>query len=177
MDIDLGILNDIFSKITDIKNNLTSTDTNKPLSAKQGKVLNETKISHEDYLYIDTVDATVTYEDDSTDTIPFLADIRNVDGIMKVAIKWDDNNNENNTRPSSVAVMLERNNEQFQTYTLNSENNWQKKVTVPMDDGQGNTYSYSWVVSSVIGYITNDVVQDGNLLITTLRVFKGNQPS
>lgn len=177
MDIDLSILNGLFSKITDIKDNLTSTDTNKPLSAKQGKILNETKINAEDYLYIDTVDATVTYEDDSTDTIPFLADIRNVDGIMKVAIKWNDSNNENSTRPTSVAVMLERNDELFQTYTLNSENNWQKKVTVPIDDGQGNTYSYSWVVSSVIDYITDDVVQDGNLLITTLRVFRGNQPS
>ena len=28
-------------KTTDVKNNLTSTDTNKPLSAKQGKVLKE----------------------------------------------------------------------------------------------------------------------------------------
>lgn len=177
MDIDLGILNDIFSKITDVKNNLTSTDTNKPLSAKQGKVLNETKISYEDYLYIDTVDATVTYDDDSTDTIPFLADIRNVDGITKVAIKWNDSNNENNTRPSSVTVLLKRNNNEIGTYFLTSENNWQKKVTVPIDDGQGNTYSYSWVVSSVIGYITDDVVQDGNLLITTFRVFRENQPS
>lgn len=168
MDIDLGILNDIFSKITDVKNNLTSTDTNKPLSAKQGKVLNETKISYEDYLYIDTVDATVTYDDDSTDTIPFLADIRNIDGVMKVAIKWDDNNNENNTR-YPVTVLLKRNNNEIGTYSLSSENNWQKKVTVPIDDGQGNTYSYSWVVGDMEGYITTNSVQDGNLLVVTRR--------
>ena len=169
MDIDLSILNGIFSKITDIKNNLTSTDTNKPLSAKQGKVLNETKISHEDYLYIDTVDATVTYDDDSTDTIPFLADIRNIDGVMKVAIKWDDNNNENNTRSDTQAT-LTQNNLPFQVHMLTSRNNWQKKVTVPIDDGQGNTYSYSWVVDDNPYYTMTDSDQDGNLLVITYSI-------
>ena len=169
MDIDLSILNGIFSKITDIKNNLTSTDTNKPLSAKQGKVLNETKISHEDYLYIDTVDATVTYDDDSTDTIPFLADIRNIDGIMKVAIKWEDNNNENNTR-SDTQVILKQNDVTFQVYMLTSRNNWQQKVIVPIDDGQGNTYSYSWVVDDDPAYTMTNSVQDGNLLVVTRSV-------
>lgn len=32
-------LENVFVKKTDIQNNLTSTDTNKPLSANQGKVL------------------------------------------------------------------------------------------------------------------------------------------
>ena len=36
-------LENVFVKKADIKDNLTSTDTNKPLSAKQGKVLNEGK--------------------------------------------------------------------------------------------------------------------------------------
>ena len=37
--INLNSLNNVFSKVSDIKNNLTSTDTNKPLSAAQGKEL------------------------------------------------------------------------------------------------------------------------------------------
>lgn len=37
--INLSLLGNVFSKVSDIKNNLTSTDTNKPLSAAQGKEL------------------------------------------------------------------------------------------------------------------------------------------
>ena len=37
--INLSSLGNVFSKVSDIKNNLTSTDTNKPLSAAQGKEL------------------------------------------------------------------------------------------------------------------------------------------
>ena len=37
-------LESVFVKKTDIQNNLTSTDTNKPLSANQGKVLDTNKV-------------------------------------------------------------------------------------------------------------------------------------
>lgn len=37
--INLSLLGNVFSKVSDIKNNLTSTDTDKPLSAAQGKEL------------------------------------------------------------------------------------------------------------------------------------------
>lgn len=97
MDIDLGILKNIFTKKEDIKNNLTSTDTDKPLSAAQGKELQRqinnitsgetpTDHNHDDRYYteseintlledkvnisdIDSVNATITYDDDTTDTI------------------------------------------------------------------------------------------------------------
>lgn len=78
MDIDLSILNGIFSKITDIKDNLTSTDTNKPLSAKQGKVLNEKKLSNEG-IYI--LEADIVYTDDSTDTVKILIEHPSVNNL------------------------------------------------------------------------------------------------
>lgn len=66
MDIDFSSLFNIFSKISDIKDNLTSTDTNKPLSANQGKELKtqiDKKIDSSDF---DTVTATITYTDNTT---------------------------------------------------------------------------------------------------------------
>ena len=65
MDIDLGILKNIFTKKEDIRNNLTSTDTDKPLSAAQGKALDENKIDLDD---IEMEEATITYEDGTTET-------------------------------------------------------------------------------------------------------------
>jgi len=44
-------LETIFVKKSDIKDNLTSTDTNKPLSAKQGKVLKDEIGSIHDLIY------------------------------------------------------------------------------------------------------------------------------
>jgi len=81
MDIDLSILNGIFYKITDIKDNLTSTDTNKPLSAKQGKILNENKLSNEG-IYI--LEADIVCTDDSTDTVKILVEdplVNNLDEL------------------------------------------------------------------------------------------------
>ena len=69
MDIDFSSLFNIFSKISDIKDNLTSTDTNKPLSANQGKELKtqiDEKIDSSDF---DTVTATITYTDDTTEEV------------------------------------------------------------------------------------------------------------
>ena len=78
MDVDFSILNGIFSKITDIKDNLTSTDTNKPLSAKQGKILNENKLSNEG-IYI--LDANIVYTDDSMDTVKILIEDPSVNNL------------------------------------------------------------------------------------------------
>ncbi len=69
MDIDLSPLTNIFSRVSDIKDNLTSTDTNKPLSANQGKELKtqiDEKINSSDF---DTVTATITYTDDTTEEV------------------------------------------------------------------------------------------------------------
>ena len=69
MDIDFSSLFNIFSKISDIKDNLTSTDTNKPLSANQGKELKtqiDKKIDSSDF---DTVTATITYTDKTTEEV------------------------------------------------------------------------------------------------------------
>ena len=64
-------LENVFVKKTDIKNNLTSTDINKPLSANQGKILNTNKVDKIDGKSLSTNDFTNTYKTklDNLDTI------------------------------------------------------------------------------------------------------------
>lgn len=64
-------LENVFVKKTDIKNNLTSTDINKPLSANQGKILNTNKVDKIDGKSLSTNDFTNTYKTklDNLDTL------------------------------------------------------------------------------------------------------------
>lgn len=64
-------LENVFVKKTDIKNNLTSTDTNKPLSANQGKILDTNKVDKISGKSLSTNDFTNTYKTklDNLDTI------------------------------------------------------------------------------------------------------------
>ena len=64
-------LENVFVKKTDIKNNLTSTDINKPLSANQGKILNTNKVDKISGKSLSTNDFTNTYKTklDNLDTI------------------------------------------------------------------------------------------------------------
>ena len=55
-------LEHVFVKKTDIKNNLTSTDTDKPLSANQGKVLNDGKVDKVSGKGLSKNDFTDTYK-------------------------------------------------------------------------------------------------------------------
>lgn len=59
---------DLKTNISDIKDNLTSTDTNKPLSANQGKVLNETKANKSEVVDWDNI-TFVSKTDDSSGSI------------------------------------------------------------------------------------------------------------
>lgn len=64
-------LESVFVKKTDIQNNLTSTDTNKPLSANQGKVLDTNKVDKISGKSLSTNDFTNTYKTklDNLDTL------------------------------------------------------------------------------------------------------------
>lgn len=64
-------LENVFVKKTDIKNNLTSTDINKPLSANQGKILDTNKVDKISGKSLSTNDFTNTYKTklDNLDTI------------------------------------------------------------------------------------------------------------
>ena len=64
-------LENVFVKKTDIKNNLTSTDINKPLSANQGKILDTNKVDKIDGKSLSTNDFTNTYKTklDNLDTL------------------------------------------------------------------------------------------------------------
>ena len=64
-------LENVFVKKTDIKNNLTSTDTNKPLSANQGKILDTNKVDKISGKSLSTNDFTNTYKTklDNLDTL------------------------------------------------------------------------------------------------------------
>ena len=64
-------LENVFVKKTDIKNNLTSTDINKPLSANQGKILDTNKVDKINGKSLSTNDFTNTYKTklDNLDTI------------------------------------------------------------------------------------------------------------
>ena len=64
-------LENVFVKKTDIQNNLTSTDTNKPLSANQGKILDTNKVDKISGKSLSTNDFTNTYKTklDNLDTI------------------------------------------------------------------------------------------------------------
>ncbi len=64
-------LENVFVKKTDIQNNLTSTDTNKPLSANQGKILDTNKVDKISGKSLSTNDFTNTYKTklDNLDTL------------------------------------------------------------------------------------------------------------
>ena len=64
-------LENVFVKKTDIKDNLTSTDTNKPLSANQGKILDTNKVDKISGKSLSTNDFTNTYKTklDNLDTL------------------------------------------------------------------------------------------------------------
>ena len=72
-----------YVKKTDIVDNLTSTDTDKPLSANQGKILNDKKV--------DKTDITTTINSTSTDTqVPTAKSV------------WDNMKNKNTMQPSGT---------------------------------------------------------------------------
>ena len=178
MDIDLSPLTNIFSRVSDIKNNLTSTDTDKPLSAAQGKELkrqideidsssanvidtltsldNTSALSAEqgrileskkvDFANANIVQAEVTYEDDSTETLNLLTYDAFDPDVLKVILVWIDEDDES-SRPASVTARMMQDGGEIQSYILDGGNGWQTKDAFPWTN-----HEYEWQISSISGY-------------------------
>lgn len=191
MDIDLSPLTNIFSRVSDIKNNLTSTDTDKPLSAAQGKELkrqideidsspvnivdtltsldNISALSAEqgrileskkvDFANANIVQAEVTYEDDSTETLNLLTYDAFDPDVYKVIVVWIDGDDES-SRPDSVTVRMMQDGTDIQSYILNEENGWQTKDIFPLTN-----HEYEWQISGIQGYYTHNDIVNKNLTI------------
>ncbi len=198
MDIDLSPLTNIFSRVSDIKNNLTSTDTDKPLSAaqgkelkrqideidsssanvvdtltslnntsalsaKQGRILESKKV---DFANANIVQAEVTYEDDSTETLNLLTYDAFDPDVLKVILVWIDEDDES-SRPASVTARMMQDGVSIQSYILDGENGWQTKDTFPLTN-----HEYEWQISGINGYgyyIHKDIV---NKNLTIFSAFK-----
>ncbi|MBR3208645.1 MAG: hypothetical protein IKF82_00095 [Bacilli bacterium] len=164
-------LEHVFVKKTDIKNNLTSTDTDKPLSANQGKVLNDGKVDKISGKGLSKNDFTDTYKDKLDDLDSNLSNKANSththgnlqnDGSVGIS----DNVNKNvitdgngkittedkPTIPSDVSQLTDSNNTTFtpKSHTHgNLQNNGQIIVS-------GNIQSYKNVITTANGYISTE---------------------
>lgn len=53
----------------------------------------------------------------------------------KIKVVWDDSNNKEEVRPTSMKVAVKKNNKKFETITLDADDNWEKvytdTVTIP----------------------------------------------
>ena len=205
MDIDLSPLTNIFSRVSDIKNNLTSTDTDKPLSAAQGKelkrqideidsssanvidtltstdstsalsanqgrMLDDKKV---DFANANIVQAEVTYEDDSTETLNLLTYNTSEPNVFKVMVVWT--NGDKSTRPDSVTVIMMQDGVEIQSYILNEENEWQTKDTFPLTNS-GHNYEYKWDMLRIADYWKHSDIVNENLTIIRMTKISGAVP-
>lgn len=86
----------------------------------------------------------------------------------KVKIVWDDSNDEDGMRPSSLDVGFLRNGTQQKVVTLNSSNSWtRQEVDLPLGTLDGETYEYTWEVIKVpVGYTVSHSVSGDTDTIT-----------
>lgn len=162
MDIDLSPLTNIFSRVSDIKNNLTSTDTDKPLSAEQGRILEGKKV---DFANANIVQAEVTYEDDSTETLNLLTYDEFDPDVLKVILVWIDEDDES-SRPASVTARMMQDGVEIQSYILDGGNGWQTKDAFPWTN-----HEYEWQISSISGYyIHNDIVNKNLTIFSAIKL-------
>lgn len=85
---------------------------------------------------------------------------------------WIDDNNLQRVRPTSLGVVLKRNNENYRTVVLKEDDGWSKTISVPIYYN-GEEAEYSWVESEIPGYTLYSIEVDNN--ITTLT--NANPPS
>lgn len=81
---------------------------------------------------------------------------------------WDDNNNEERTRPERIVMTLSNG----QTAVLDDSNNWTATIdNLPVYD-HGEKIAYTWTEQEVIGYILADVKTTGTLTVFTNTLWK-----
>ena len=77
-----------------------------------------------------------------------------------LSIVWDDNNDADSMRPSSINVSINS-----QTYILNNNSNWSKTVTL-QKYVNGEAQTYTWNFPAVTGYTTSQTVVNKNTIVT-----------
>lgn len=95
---------------------------------------------------------------------------------VQVAKVWNDSNNQDGIRPTSVQVQLYANGEaQGAPVTLNNDNNWQNIWNKLPQTSNGNVITYTVKeVTTIVGY-TATTVQNGNTFVIT-NTYQPNTP-
>ena len=85
--------------------------------------------------------------------------------VTSVSVRkvWNDNNNANQTRPTSIYATLSNGT----VVLLNAENNWTATVDNLPTRINGQEAVYTWTEQTVIGYRQTNVAQDGNTTVFT----------
>ena len=87
-----------------------------------------------------------------------------------VSIKksWDDQNNLDGSRPTSLKVNVMNGSSIMKTVVLSEENNWMAEVTgLPLFDASGARISYTWMEETVSGYTLSGEKTLGNVTLIT----------
>ena len=95
--------------------------------------------------------------------------------IQKV---WSDDNNSEGLRPTSLGLVLKRNNENYRTVVLKEDDNWSATTSVPIYYN-GEEAEYSWVEGEISYYVLQEMVTQENIttLTNTLQQRPENPPS
>ena len=78
--------------------------------------------------------------------------------VVKV---WQDKNNKDGLRPTSLAVTLYNGTKPVQTVLLNDENNWTATIADLPEIIDGQKADYNWKEQEVLGY-RSSVAKEGN---------------
>ena len=85
---------------------------------------------------------------------------------LTVGKVWDDNSNSEGLRPTSLGVVLKRNNENYRTVILKEDDGWSATISVPIYYN-GEEAEYSWVEGEISNYVLQETVIQGNTTILT----------
>ena len=91
---------------------------------------------------------------------------------VSVSKVWDDNNNEQNCRPASIAMTLSNGLKAVKTVLLSEANGWSATVNNLPTVVNGQPAQYAWQEQQVLGYSLESVTQQGNLMIFTNKVWE-----
>ena len=107
-------------------------------------------------------------ENAGTTTITNTFDISTERTEATVKKVWDDSNNQDGIRPTSVTVHLKQNGANYgEAVTLNEANNWTvTKDNLPKYDASNSAYTYTWAEDAVTDYTATSSVS-GNVTTIT----------
>ena len=91
---------------------------------------------------------------------------------VSVSKVWDDNNNEQNLRPDSIAVSLSDGQKVVKVVVLNEANGWTATVNNLPTVVNGQNAQYAWKEQQVLSYSLEGVTQQGNLMVFTNKVWE-----